>query len=107
DRPASPHLVGLLADHPGLLRDHPRTVRPKRRPQLLPQPARPGTGRPPMITREQAALRAKLILELPADNPEHGWELREFPQGWLIRQQGWEGRRGQFSMVIERENGLV
>ena len=25
-----------------------------------------------MITQEQAALRAKLILELPADDPEHG-----------------------------------
>jgi hypothetical protein len=29
-----------------------------------------------MITREQAALRAELILELPADDPEHD------PRGW-------------------------
>jgi hypothetical protein len=36
-----------------------------------------------MITEEQAAHRAELILELPADDPDHSWELQEFPQGWL------------------------
>ena len=35
------------------------------------------------------------------------WDAREFPQGWLVHQHGWEGYRGQVSTVIERENGLV
>jgi hypothetical protein len=57
-----------------------------------------------MITPQDAALRAELILEFPADDPERGWELREFPQGWLVM---WYGRPGQFCIVIEREDGLV
>jgi hypothetical protein len=62
---------------------------------------------PPVITAEEAALRAELILEYPADDPEHGWELDEFPQGWLINWRGWQGHPGQFSFVIERETGLA
>jgi hypothetical protein len=60
-----------------------------------------------VITAEEAALRAELILEYPADHPEHGWELDEFPQGWLINRRGWQGHPGQFSVVIERETGLA
>ena len=60
-----------------------------------------------MITAEEAALRAELILEYPADHPKRGWELDEFPQGWLINWRGSEGHAGQFSVVIERETGLV
>jgi hypothetical protein len=60
-----------------------------------------------VITAEEAALRAELILEYPADHPRRGWELDEFPQGWLINWRGWDGQAGQFSVVIERESGLV
>jgi hypothetical protein len=60
-----------------------------------------------VITAEEAALRAEFILEYPADHPEHGWELDEFPQGWLINWRGWQGHPGQFSVVIERETGLA
>jgi hypothetical protein len=58
-----------------------------------------------VITRQEAALRAHLILEYPADDPEHGWELDVFSQGWLVY---WHGRDpDRFSLVIERETGLV
>jgi hypothetical protein len=58
-----------------------------------------------MITRQDAPLRAELILEYAADDPENGWELDVFSQGWLVC---WHGRDPcQFSMVIERETGLV
>jgi hypothetical protein len=60
-----------------------------------------------MITWEDAALRAELILEFPADDPEYGWELEEFPQGWLVIWYGGQGHPGQFCIVIERETGLV
>jgi hypothetical protein len=60
-----------------------------------------------VITAEEAALRAELILENPAGHPKRGWELEEFPQGWLINWRGWDGNPGQFSIVIERETGLV
>lgn len=60
-----------------------------------------------MITAEEAALRAQLILEYPAHQPKRGCELDEFPQGWLINWGGWEGHAGQLSVVIEREGGLV
>lgn len=60
-----------------------------------------------MITTEGAALRAEVILEFPADDPERGWELEEFPQGWLVIWRGWRGHPGQFCIVIEREAGLV
>jgi hypothetical protein len=60
-----------------------------------------------VITTEEAALRAELILEYPADDPERGWELDEFPQGWLINWHRWQGHPGQFSFVIERETGLA
>jgi hypothetical protein len=60
-----------------------------------------------VITAEEAALRAELILEYPADHPKRGWELDEFPHGWLINWRRWDGQAGQFSVVIERESGLV
>jgi len=60
-----------------------------------------------MITGQDAALRAGLILEYPADNPGQGWELTEFPQGWLVNCRGWKDDPGQFCIVIERETGLV
>jgi len=60
-----------------------------------------------MITREDAVLRAEVILEFPADDPERGWELKEFPHGWLVIWYGWQGHPDQFCIVIERETGLV
>lgn len=60
-----------------------------------------------MITAEEAALRAQLILEYPVHQPKRGCELDEFPQGWLINWGGWDGHAGQLSVVIEREGGLV
>jgi hypothetical protein len=60
-----------------------------------------------MISAAQAAVRAHEILEYPAGDPENGWELEEFPQGWLVHWRGWEGQLGQFSIVIEREAGVV
>ena len=60
-----------------------------------------------MISAAQAAVRARQILEYPAGDPENGWELEEFPQGWLVHWRGWEGQPGQFSIVIEREAGVV
>jgi hypothetical protein len=60
-----------------------------------------------VITSEDAARRAELILEFPADDLERGWELEEFPQGWLVIWRGWRGHPGQFCIVIEREAGLV
>ncbi len=60
-----------------------------------------------MISREGAALRAEVILGFPADDPERGWELEEFPQGWLVIWHGWRGHPGQFCIVIEREAGLA
>jgi len=57
-----------------------------------------------MITRKEAALTAELILEYPASAP-HGWVLDVFAQAWLVC---WHGRDpAQFSIVIERETGLV
>lgn len=60
-----------------------------------------------MITAEEAALRAELIIEYHASHPEHGWELQEFPQGWFVRHRNWRDHQDLFSMVIERENGLI
>lgn len=60
-----------------------------------------------MISAAQAAVRAREILEYPAGDPENGWELEEFPQGWLVHWRGWKGQPGQFSVVIEREAGVV
>ena len=60
-----------------------------------------------MISAAQAAVRAREILEYPAGDPENGWELEEFPQGWLVHWRGWKGQPGQFSIVIEREAGVV
>jgi hypothetical protein len=60
-----------------------------------------------MISADQAALRAALILAYPADDPEDGWELHEFPQGWLVHWRGWMGPPGGFTILIERANGLV
>jgi hypothetical protein len=58
-----------------------------------------------MITRQEAARTVELILEYPADDPAHGWVLDVFAQGWLVY---WHGRDpAQFSIVIERETGLV
>ncbi len=61
----------------------------------------------PMISPAQAAVRAHQILEYPAGDPENGWELEEFPQGWLVHWRAWKGQPGQFSIVIEREAGVV
>jgi hypothetical protein len=62
-------------------------------------------GRSSVITRQDAALRAELILEYPAGDPENGWLLDVFSQGWLVC---WRGRDPcLFSMVIERATGLV
>jgi hypothetical protein len=60
-----------------------------------------------MISAAQAAVRAREILEYPAGDPENGWKLEEFPQGWLVHWRGWKGQPGQFSIVIEREAGVV
>jgi hypothetical protein len=60
-----------------------------------------------MITAHDAARVAGEILEVPADDPGHPWELEEFPQGWLIRQRGWKGPGGAGPIVIEREAGQV
>jgi hypothetical protein len=60
-----------------------------------------------VITSQDAAVRAELILEFPADDPERGWELKEFPEGWLVIWYGWQGHPDQFCIVIERETGLV
>jgi len=60
-----------------------------------------------IITAEEAAERALWILEYPADDPENGWELEEFPQGWLVRWRGWKGEPGTFTIVIERDRGIV
>jgi hypothetical protein len=58
-----------------------------------------------MITRQEAARTAEFIIEYPADDPENGWTLDVFYQGWLVY---WHGRDPlRFSIVIERENGLV
>jgi hypothetical protein len=60
-----------------------------------------------MISAAQAAVRAREILEYPAGDPENGWKLEEFPQGWLVHRRGSKGQPGQFSIVIEREAGVV
>ena len=60
-----------------------------------------------MITERDAALRAELIIEYPAGDPEQGWTLTEFPQGWLVDWHGWKGPPGQFHIVIVRRTGLV
>lgn len=60
-----------------------------------------------IITAEEAALRAREILEYPAGDPENGWELHEFPQGWLVHWHGWKGEPGEFAIVIERDRGIV
>jgi len=60
-----------------------------------------------MISAAQAAVRAREILEYPAGDPENGWELEEFPQGWLVHWRGWKGQPGQCSIVIERAAGIV
>jgi hypothetical protein len=67
---------------------------------------RPGE-RHPMISAAQAAVRARQILGYPAGDPGNGWELEEFAQGWLVHWRGWKGQPGQFSIVIEREAGVV
>jgi hypothetical protein len=59
------------------------------------------------ITAEEAALRASEILEYPADDPGNGWELEEFPQGWVVHWRGWKGEPGEFTIVIERDRGIV
>lgn len=33
-----------------------------------------------MITEQDAALRAEVIIEYPADDTEQGWTLTEFPE---------------------------
>jgi hypothetical protein len=60
-----------------------------------------------MITEHDAALRAGLIIEYPAGDPDEGWTLIEFRQGWLVDWHGWKGPPGQFHIVIERRTGLV
>jgi hypothetical protein len=58
-----------------------------------------------MITRQEAALRAEIIIEHPADHHMNGWTLDVFSQGWLVY---WNGRDPlRLSIVIERETGLV
>jgi hypothetical protein len=53
---------------------------------------------PPLITAEEAALRAHKILEYPADDPENGWELQEFPKDeWSIGTAG-KGQPGKFEV---------
>jgi len=60
-----------------------------------------------LITREEAERIAKEVVDAPSDDPERGWELEEFNEGWLILERGQIGRRGGASRVIERESGRV
>jgi len=47
------------------------------------------------------------MLRVPADHPEHPWELQEFPEGWLIWQHGRERCRGGAYTVIERDSARI
>jgi hypothetical protein len=60
-----------------------------------------------IITAQEAPQRAHEILEHPADDPENGWELEEFPQGWAVHWRGWKGEPDEFTIVIERDRGIV
>jgi hypothetical protein len=61
----------------------------------------------PVFTREEAARRAGEVLRVPAADPEHPWELIEFPRGWFVQQYGWEGYRGRGPIVIDNATGQV
>jgi hypothetical protein len=60
-----------------------------------------------LITCEQAKRIAEDVVGARSDDPEQGWELEEFNEGWLILEHGHIGRRGGASRVIERESGRV
>jgi hypothetical protein len=60
-----------------------------------------------MITRDEAERIAAEVVGLPSDDAEHGWDLEEFDQGWLINEHGWDDYRGGATRVIERGSGRV
>jgi hypothetical protein len=60
-----------------------------------------------LITLDQAAAIAARVCGAPPDDPERGWELREFDAGWLVTERAKDGRRGGATRVIEREAGRV
>jgi hypothetical protein len=60
-----------------------------------------------LITPDQAAAIAARLCGAPPDDPQCGWELQEFDDGWLITERAKDGRRGGATRVIEREAGRV
>lgn len=60
-----------------------------------------------MITRDEAERIAAQVVGLPADDAEHGWDLEEFGEGWIINEHGWDDYMGTATRVIEREAGRV
>jgi hypothetical protein len=60
-----------------------------------------------MITTDQAERIATEFIGAPADDPGKGWDLREFPEGWLIIEKRDETLMGAPSYVIERATGRV
>lgn len=60
-----------------------------------------------MLNQEEAASLAELMLRVPADHPEHPWELQEFAEGWLIWRHGRECCGGGRYTVIERDTARI
>jgi hypothetical protein len=60
-----------------------------------------------MITRDEAVRIATEVIGFSSDDADHGWDLAEFDEGWLINEHGADDYRGGASQVIERESGRI
>ena len=60
-----------------------------------------------MITRDQAEHIAAQFVGAPANDPDKGWDLKEFDAGWLVQEKAAMNLRGAGSYVIERGSGRV